>query len=222
MPYSEDFSPQAVDPRLTFHEAAQIVEIDLSGLYFHTSADVNAFYDRLEDRLLETGEPLWFFMINTSDYRVDEGAWFALTRRGRDMNEAHTMKTVRFDDRPETAAQIERNKGTDREVPNLFASRDAAMAHLRSLPSKRRVRPKHAPNYHKAEFLRRFHFDYDHWIMEIDLSGVSFEHSRDVNDIHNWIEEAIRATRYKWWLLYNYEGTRIPPPGYSSRPATPI
>lgn len=214
MPYSEDFSPQAVDPRITIHEAAQIVEVDLSGLYFHTSADVNAFYDRLEERLMETGEPLWFFLLNTRDYRVDEAAWFAFTRRGRDLNEGHTMGTVRYDDSPDTVAQIERTRGTDRELPNLFPSRAAALAHLRVQPSKRRERPKHHPNYHKSDFIRRFHFDRDAGVMEIDLHSVSFEHSRDVNDIHNWIEEAIRATRRKWWLLYNYEGTRIQSPAW--------
>jgi len=51
-------------------------------------------------------------------------------------------------------------------------------------------------------------------ILEIDLSGMSFEHSRDVNDIHNWVEEAIRATRHKWWVVFNYEGTRIQSPAW--------
>ena len=48
-------------------------------------------------------------------------------------------------------------------------------------------------------------------MLEVDLSGMSLEHSRDVNDVHNWAEEAIRATRHKWWMVYNYEGTRIQP-----------
>ncbi len=214
MPISDAFSPDALEDRITIHEGPQIVEVVFTGLYFHTSADVNAFYDVLEERLQETGEAQWFFLINTEGYRVDEAAWFAFTRRGRDLNEGHSMKTVRYDADPATVAQIERAKGTERENPNLFATREAALAHLKSLPSKRRERLAHSPSFHKAEFLRRLHFDPQQGVLEIDLSGMSFEHSRDVNDVHNWTEEAIRATRHKWWVIFNYEGTRIQSPAW--------
>lgn len=214
MPYSADFSPTALEPRVSIMEGAQLVEITFTGLYFHTSADVNAFYDYIESRLSDTGEPLWFLLVNSRDYRVDEGAWFAFTRRGRDLSEAHSMKTIRYDADPATVAQIARTKGTDRENPNLFPSRDAALAYLQSLPSKRRERLAHHPSFNQPEFLRRMHFDESTGILEIDLSGMEFKHSRDVNDIHNWAEEAIRATRHKWWLLINYENTRINPPAW--------
>lgn len=214
MPYSSDFSPTALEDRITVHEGAQIVEIDFTGLYFHTTADVNAFYDYVETRIQETGEPQWFFMVNTQDYRVDGAAWFAFTRRGRDLNEGHGMKTVRYDADPATLKQIALAKGTERENPNLFGSRDEALAHLKSLPSKRRERLAHTPNFTKDAFLRRLHFDHDAGILEIDLSGMSIEHSRDVNDLHNWAEEAIRATRHKWWVIFNYEGTRIQSPAW--------
>lgn len=214
MDYMNDFSPDALDPRISILEGPQIVEIDFSGLYFHTTADVNAFYDRVEARIYETGESLWFFMVNTQDYRVDSDAWFAFTRRGRDLNEGHGMKTVRYDGDPMTVAQIAKAKGTDRENPNLFGSRAEALEHLKSLPSKRRERTAHHPSFQKNEFLRRLKFDEDTGILEIDLSGMSLEHSRDVNDVHNWTEEAIRATRHKWWLVFNYEGTRIQSPAW--------
>jgi len=214
MPYVSDFSAHAIEDRITVHEGAQIVEIVFQGLKYRTSADVNAFYDYVEARLQETGEPQWFFMVNTQDYRVDETAWFAFTRRGRDLNEGHSMKTVRYDADPDTVAQIARVKGTDRENPNLFASRDAAWEHLRGLPSKRRERLAHHPSFTKDAFLRRMQFNRDTGILEIDLSGMNLLHSRDVNDLHNWAEEAIRATRHKWWVIFNYEGTRIQSPAW--------
>ncbi len=209
--YSDTFTADALDPRITIHEALLIVEITFTGLYFHTTADVNAFYDRIEERLLETGEPLWFFMVNTQDYRIDGDAWFAFTRRGRDLSEAHSMATIRFDADPDTVVQIERNKGTDRAVSNLFPSRETALEHLKTRQSTRLARPNHIPNYHKADFVQRFHQDVENDIFEVDLSGVTFEHSRDVNDIHNWIEEAMRPSHHRWYLLYNYTGTRIDP-----------
>ncbi len=214
MTFSDDFSPDALDGRVTILEAAQIVEIVFTGLYFHTTADVNAFYDYVEKQIAETGEPLWFFMVNTEGYRIDGDAWFAFTRRGKDLNEAHSMKTVRYDADPLTVAQIVREKGTERENPNLFGSRKDAMAYLTSLPSQRRTRLAHHPNFHKAEFLRRMQFDKKTHVLEVDLSGMSLEHSRDVNDVFNWIEEAIRSTRHKWWIVFNYEGTRIQSPAW--------
>lgn len=214
MPYTDDFSPDVIDPRITILEGPQVVEIVFTGLYFHTTADVNAFYDQVEARIGETGEPQWFFMVNTQDYRVDGDAWFAFTRRGLDLNEGHSMKTVRYDADPMTVSQIARAKGTERENPNLFGARDDALSFLKSLPSKRRERFAHHPNFQKAEFLRRLSFNEDTGILEIDLSGMSLEHSRDVNDVHNWTEDAIRATRHKWWMVFNYEGTRIQSPAW--------
>lgn len=214
MPYTDDFSPDAIDPRITILEGPQIVEIVFTGLYFHTTADVNAFYDHVEVRIQETGEAQWFFMVNTQDYRVDGAAWFAFTRRGLDLSEAHGMQTVRYDADPDTVAQIARVKGTDRENPKLFGSRTDALDHLKSLPSKRRERMAHTPNFQKSEFLRRLTFHHDTGILDLDLSGMSLEHSRDVNDVHNWAEEAIRATRHKWWVVSNYEGTRIQSPAW--------
>jgi len=214
MPDTDTFAPDAIDPRITVLEGPQIVEIVFSGLYFHTTAEVNAFYDHIEARIQDTGEAQWFFMVNTEDYRVDPDAWFAFTRRGRDLNEGHGMKTVRYDADPMTVAQIARTKGTERENPNLFGSRADALSYLKTLPSKRRERRAHHPSFHQAEFLRRMVFDHETAILEIDLSGMSLEHSRDVNDIHNWAEEAIRATRHKWWIIFNYEGTRIQSPAW--------
>ncbi|AUJ65038.1 hypothetical protein B9057_12380 [Aestuarium zhoushanense] len=80
---------------------------------------------------------------------------------------------------------------------------------MKSLPSKRRERIFRSPNYQKPEIVKRVHFDRAQQICEIDLHGISFEHSRDVNDIFNWIEELIRQTRQPWWVLWNYNDTRI-------------
>ncbi|KAA9006057.1 hypothetical protein [Histidinibacterium aquaticum] len=206
------FTGPALDERITVHEGAQVIEIDYTGLYIHSSAEANAFYDRIEARILETGEPLWFFCVDTTDYRVDRAAWFAYSRRGTDLHEAHSMGTVRVD--RNAGPQIERAKGTERENPNLFASRDEAMAALRARPSQRRTRLAHTPNYERGAFLRRIRPDRATEIMEIDLSGISFEHSRDVNDIFNWIEEVVRGTGRRWYFLYNYEGTRIQQPAW--------
>ena len=198
-----------IDRRISFIENDQILDIDLSDLTLENSADANVLYDRLEARIAETGEPLWFFLINYRGTRIEPGAWFAHARRGKDLNLAHSMGTVRFDPSDATRAQIERSAGTDNFDPNLFADRDAAIDRLKSLPSKRRARIVHVPNYSADEFRSRVSFLDDDGIMEVDFTNITFEHSRDVDDCYDVLEKLLGATNRKWYFLVNYENTKI-------------
>ena len=208
-PIGPDFTGDKLDTRIILHEALMICELVYEGLYFHTSGDANALFDRVEERLAETGEPLWFFLVNSTDYRIDGDAWFAFTKRGTDMKEYHAMGLAHYDMSDFNIKHVAKTKGTDQHDPTNFTTREDAVAYLKSLPSKRRERIFRSPNYQKPEIVKRVHFDRDQQICEIDLHGISFEHSRDVNDIFNWIEELIRQTRQPWWVLWNYNDTRI-------------
>ncbi|WP_194097442.1 hypothetical protein [Marivivens aquimaris] len=209
-----DFAHDALEGRVILHEALMICEISYEGLYFHTSGDANALFDYVEECLSETGEPLWFFLVNTKDYKIDGDAWFAFTKRGMDMKEYHAMGIAHYDTSEFNRNYIERVKGTDQHDKTNFGSRDEAVAYLKSLPSKRRERLFHTPNYMKPDIHRRVSFDRENDICELDLTDLSYEHSRDVNDVFNWIEELLRQTRQKWWFLMNYNGTRIQSPAW--------
>ena len=198
-----------IDRRIAFLDADEVLEIDLSDLTFETSADINQLYDRLEARISETGEKDWFFLINYRGTRIDPGAWFAHSRRGKDLNLAHSMGTVRYDASPETRAQIERSAGTDNFDPNLFADRDDALERLRAMPSKRAAKIVHVPHYTAAQHEARVTFHEADGIMEIDMSGVALEHSRDVHDLYDVLDRLAAKTGRKWYFLINYEGTRI-------------
>lgn len=198
-----------IDRRIRFHDSDEILEVDLSDFTLENSADVNQLYDRLEARIAETGEPLWFFLINYRGTRIDPGAWFAHSRRGKDLNLAHSMGTVRFDACEETRRQIERSAGTDNFDPNLFASREDAYQRLREMPSKRQEKIVHVPNYTAEEHRGRVRFHPDEEIMEIDMSGVVLEHSRDVHDLYDVLDEMVAKSGRKWYFLINYENTRI-------------
>ena len=71
------------------------MEADFSGLRLSTAAEVNMFHDRLEERIAETGEELRFFLVNYSRSRIESDAWFAFSRRGKTLNMAHSMGSVR-------------------------------------------------------------------------------------------------------------------------------
>lgn len=201
-----------IDTRIRFDDVRQIMEVDFSGFDFDSSATVNRFYDRIEARIAETGEELWFFLINLNGTRIDSSAWVAYARRGRALNLAHSMGSVRFDASPETAAQIERAARTEAFDPNLFTNRADALIRLGQMPSKRRAHVQHDQNYRPQDFFHRIAFDEEARIMEVDFSWFTFHHSRDVNDFYDHIESRIADMgQDQWFFLINYEGTQILP-----------
>ncbi|MCC1492135.1 hypothetical protein [Cognatishimia sp. F0-27] len=206
MPFS------AIDPRIVFHADRQIMEVDFSKVTFDSSASVNRFYDRIEERISATGEDQWFFLVNLDGLRIDSSAWVAYARRGRALNMAHSMGSVRYDASPETAAQIKRAADTEAFDPNLFTNRADALSRLATLPSKRRARIRHDPSYTEADFRRRIRFDEAAELMDVDFSHFTFHHARDVDDFYDHIETRIAGTgREKWFFVVNYEGCSIEP-----------
>lgn len=204
--------PATIDDRIRFDPERQIMEVDFSGLDFDTSATVNRVYDRIEARIAETGEEFWFFLVNLNGTRIDSSAWVAYARRGRALNLGHSMGSVRFDASPETAAQIARAARTEAFDPNLFTNRVDALLRLGKMPSLRRPQVQHDPNYVPADFFHRITFDADTRIMEVDFSWFTFNHSRDVNDFFDNIEQRISRSRHdRWFFLIDYEGTQILP-----------
>ncbi|MEM0947868.1 MAG: hypothetical protein AAGK37_10705 [Pseudomonadota bacterium] len=205
------FTPDGIDTRLTFLPDREVLEIDLSHVHFHNSADVNAFYDRIEERIHLSGEEWWFFLINYQGCKIDPASWIAFSNRGKALNLAHSMATVRYDASPETRRQIERAAGTEAFDPNLFSTRDDALARIDGIPSTRRAPVVHTPSYTRSDFEPRVEFLLEDQIMDVDFSDFTFHHARDVDDFYDFIEELIEATGRKWYFLVNYNGTKIDP-----------
>ncbi|MEM7731521.1 MAG: hypothetical protein AAF280_01920 [Pseudomonadota bacterium] len=200
-----------MDARITFHTADKIMEADFANVRFDTTLDVNAFYDRLESRIRDTGETLWFFLVNLNGTRIEPAAWTAYSRRGRALNLAHSMGSVRFDASEETRRQILRAANTEAFDPNLFSDREAALTRIRSLPNKRRAKIVHEPNYTAEEIAARVTFDPDTVIMHADFSNMTFHHSRDVDDFYDHLEAKIIESDRRWFFLVNLNGCKILP-----------
>jgi len=205
-----------IDQRIHFHNDLQAMEADFSDLHLNSSAEVNAFYDRLEDRIRDSGEDQWFFLVNYSGSRIDPSAWVAFSRRGKSLNMAHSMGSVRFDASPETRAQIQRAAGTDAFDANLFADRASALARIGELTSTRVTRIAHVPTYTRAQYEQRLRFLPDARIMDVDFSDLTFHHSRDVDDFFDLAQEKIEATGRRWYFLVNYNNCRIMPEAWVS------
>ncbi|WP_071674369.1 hypothetical protein [Nioella nitratireducens] len=200
-----------LDARIIFHDDLQVMEVDFTSFRFEDTETVNRFYDRAEARIAATGEPLWFFLINLSDAYIDTAVWFDYSRRGKALNMAHSMGSVRFDPSEATRRQIERDANTEAFDPNLHADRDTAIERLKSLPSKRVKRVMQQPNYERAEFVGRVSFDEADQIMEADFSNFAFHNARDVDDFYDYLDEVISATGRKWFFLVNLNNCEIPP-----------
>jgi hypothetical protein len=207
----QDLSKDALDQRISFHEDLQTMEADFSDFTFANSAAVNTVYDRLEERIADSGEEKWFFMVNLCGTRIDSSAWIAYSRRGRDLNMAHSMGSVRFDASDVTRRQIERAANTEAFDPNVFTNRDSAIARIKSLKSTRRKRVLYDPTYELADIVRRVTFDPESVIMEVDFSDMIFHHSRDVNDFYDYLEERIKESDRRWFFLVNLDGCQIYP-----------
>ncbi len=67
------FSPAELDRRIVVHRETEILEMNLQDMRFATQTDVNAFYDRVEERIATSGEQLWFFLVNYDRTRIDSG-----------------------------------------------------------------------------------------------------------------------------------------------------
>jgi len=207
----EALDDTALDARITFHDDIAVMEADFSDLHFDGTALVNRVYDRLEARIAETGEELWFFLVNLNGTRIDPSAWLAYSRRGRALNYAHSMGSVRFDASDETRRQIERAANTEAFDPNLCTARDAALARIADMPNMRRKRVVRTPNHSAEEIAARISFDSERLIMDVDFSDFTFHHGRDVDDVYDHIEARIIETDRKWFFLVNLNHCQILP-----------
>jgi len=119
----------AIAERVRFLEDKQVMEVDFSNVLFSDSSAVNHFYDSIEERVEPTGVP-WFFLVNYKNCKILPDAWFAFAHRGKKLNLAHSLGTVRFATPDDTGQEILEKSREEDFDPNLFESRDDALAEL--------------------------------------------------------------------------------------------
>ena len=115
--------------RVLFFDDLRVMEVDFSNFTFQDSETVDAFYDVIESRIAETGKK-WYFLVNYKNCQILPEAWVAFANRGKKVNLAYSLGTVRFDAQEDTGATILEKSKTDEFDPNLFRSRDGALAQI--------------------------------------------------------------------------------------------
>ena len=204
----------AFDDRIVFHAPERVVEIDLTDLSLNSNQDVDALYDSVNQRLKAT-ERKWFFLINYLNCRIAPEAWLQFAYRGKLLNEATSLGSVRFNTTDQVRAEIEDRADRERFAANLMRNREAAWGevtrlrddYLRLYPDLAPIEPALA-----AEFARRISFAPLEEIMEVDLSAFRFVDARIVNGFYDAVEAKIAASgRERWYFLINYRDCAVQP-----------
>ena len=119
-------TPTSFEHRFRFHDLLDVVEIDINGLEFTTDAMVDAFYDRLDDKLLHDHRR-WYFLVNYGNCRIAADTWGRFAQRGKQSNIAYSLGTVRVGPCPEVSEVIRKRAQSDMFRANLYADRDSAL-----------------------------------------------------------------------------------------------
>lgn len=115
--------------RFTFLKELQVMEIDVSNLTFDASRMVDEYYDEIERQISEQ-EPKWYFLVNYKNCRIFEMAWIRFAQRGKRLNLAHSLGSVRFSVADDLSESMEARAKQEHFDPNLFPSRSAALAEI--------------------------------------------------------------------------------------------
>lgn len=117
------------DTRLKFHELLDVMDVDFSHFAFSSNDDVNAVYDFIEARIAETKQR-WYFLVNYEECRIDSGTWFQFALRGKDLNNASSLGSVRYSPPKSTGTEIRKRSEQEKFDSNLFDTRDEALVRI--------------------------------------------------------------------------------------------
>ena len=121
--------------RLNFLESEQVMEVDFSDLTFDTSAMVDEFYDMVEHEIEVRDSRKWYFLVNYRNTHIFELAWIRFAQRGKRVNLASSLGSVRYAVREEVGQTIESSARRENFDPNLFSSREEAVAEIERMKS---------------------------------------------------------------------------------------
>ena len=124
---------KSTDDRIIFHDDLQIMEVDFSDITFETAEQVNSFYDRLEERVADTGKDKWYFLVNYRSCQLTPMTWIPFANRGKKLNLAHSLGSVRFEADEATRKSIEERSVREKFDANLENTRESALAKIESM-----------------------------------------------------------------------------------------
>jgi branched-chain amino acid transport system ATP-binding protein len=137
-PPGPDAGGRPLGERITFHDAIETMEVDFSGMEFTSEAEVNAFYDEVDQRVAQTGRR-WYFLVNYTDCVIAPEVWERFAARGKQANITYGLGTVRVGASAATRDAIRQRAQAQMFRANIFESRDEAMLALGAMRKRREV-----------------------------------------------------------------------------------
>jgi len=108
------------------------MNVDFSHFTFHHARDVDEFYDHIEERIKATGRK-WFFLVDLNGCEILPAAWGQYAYRGKRLNKAASLGSVRFAVGSETEADIRMRAESQDFRPNIRNTRQEALARIDEL-----------------------------------------------------------------------------------------
>ena len=128
---------RTIAERITFHDAIETMEVDFSHLTMADTAQVDAFYDEVENRLTDTRRR-WYFLVVYTDCVIQPQAWERFAERGKGANVTHGLGTVRVGATSQTRDAIREHAGRASFRANIYDTREQAIVALGEMRKRRR------------------------------------------------------------------------------------
>lgn len=218
-----------LEQRIRFDDAGEVLSVDFSDLRFESSAQVDEIYDEITEAIERTGRK-WFFVVDYGNSRVDLQARLTWEHRGKKLNEAWSLGSVRFQASGETRDALTRRGGGNPYYANLAESRDEALAlvaHMRAQRLEQQAREQalaeraaearawearaQSGDLPPSLFGERVEFDAGTETMEADFSDFDFVNDRVVDAFYDYLETCLGETGRRWYFLVNLRGCTVRP-----------
>lgn len=129
------YAPGEFRNRIRFLEDDQIMEVDFSNITFAHSRDVNDCYDEI-GALVEATGCKWYFLVNYDKTRIFSEAWIQYAARGKALNEAFSLGSVRYAPDSETETDIRLRAESGGFRPNIRNTRALALERIAELKAE--------------------------------------------------------------------------------------
>ena len=121
-----NYSPEEFRKRIRFLVDQQIMDVNFSNITFAHSRDVNDCYDEIDRLVAATGRK-WYFLVNYENTKIFSEAWIQYSARGKALNEAASLGSVRYAPGSETETDIRLRAQSGGFRPNIRNTREEAL-----------------------------------------------------------------------------------------------
>lgn len=153
--------------------------------------------------------------MNYRDCAIYPEAWVTFANRGKKLNQAWSLGSVRYAAQAETGAEIAKRAEDEKFDPNLFDSREAAIEEIARLRAAR-PKPRAPASVTRAECEARLGFLAEARVFDVDFSDFTFSDTATVHAFYDVIDHMLWKSAARWFFMVNYRGCQIEPDAWAA------